>query len=164
MEDRNPYSPPAVESVWTPQRHETELASRWARLGGSFLDGIMVLLFTLPLLFLFGFFENFPDEPLSLGDQLFIGVLGLGIWFALNAYALAKRSQTLGKIVVGTRIVRSDGGHASFGRIVWLRYVAMQFLGMVPFVLIVDALMIFGSSRRCLHDHLADTIVVNVAP
>jgi hypothetical protein len=38
-------------------------------------------------------------------------------------------------------------------------------IGMIPYVgwifSLADPLFIFGESRRCLHDMLADTIVVN---
>ena len=57
-------------------------------------------------------------------------------------------------------IRRSDGSAASLARLVWLRNVLNGVIALVPFYGIIDALFIFGEARRCLHDHIADTIVV----
>ena len=49
-------------------------------------------------------------------------------------------------------------------RIIWLRNVVIWLLSMIPFLGVVvgllDALFIFGESRQCLHDKIADTIVI----
>ena len=42
----------------------------------------------------------------------------------------------------------------------WLRNVANIALGLIPFYGLVDPLFIFGEQRQCLHDKIADTIVV----
>ena len=60
--------------------------------------------------------------------------------------------------------MRSDGSQASFARIVGLRYFTTSVLAPIPVVGsiygLVDVLLIFRDSRRCLHDNIADTIVV----
>jgi uncharacterized RDD family membrane protein YckC len=60
--------------------------------------------------------------------------------------------------------VRSDGSPASFGRIVGLRYLPTSLITLIPvvgmFYALLDCLLIFRRSRRCLHDNIADTIVV----
>ena len=52
------------------------------------------------------------------------------------------------------------------GRAIGLRYLLNWFLMMLPFIGgiygLVDALLIFRASRKCLHDNMADTIVVKV--
>jgi uncharacterized RDD family membrane protein YckC len=72
----------------------------------------------------------------------------------------------VGKKLLGMRIVRSDGSRASAGRILGLRYTLGWVIASVPLVgslyALVDALLIFRGSRQCLHDTIADTIVVNV--
>ena len=58
----------------------------------------------------------------------------------------------------------SDGSPASFGRIVGLRYLTTSVLASIPLAGTVygllDVLRIFRASRRCLHDNIADTILV----
>ena len=46
------------------------------------------------------------------------------------------------------------------GGIFWLRNVVNGLLGIIPLYGIIDALFIFGESRQCLHDKIADTIVI----
>ncbi len=95
-------------------------------------------------------------------------LLGVGImvaWWAVFAIAsgilIAKRSQSVGKAAVGIKIVRTDGSRAGFWRIAGLRWLVMM-LGSSAIGLLglVDVLMIYRSDRRCLHDLIADTIVV----
>jgi hypothetical protein len=48
----------------------------------------------------------------------------------------------------------------SFSRIFWLRNVVNAIISVVPFYGLVEVLFIFGEARQCLHDKMADTIVV----
>jgi uncharacterized RDD family membrane protein YckC len=61
--------------------------------------------------------------------------------------------------------VRSDGSAAGIGRIVLLRLAPIWLMTLIPVVGVimaglVDPLLIFRQSRKCLHDTIADTIVV----
>ena len=108
------------------------------------------------------------------------GVLVLA-WIVLTIILVARNGQTLGKLMVGIKVVRTDGSKASLGRIFWLRNVVNGIPGMIAgamtgsgmtgtTVLIAsllgnlyafaDYLLIFGEERRCLHDRIADTMVV----
>jgi uncharacterized RDD family membrane protein YckC len=61
-------------------------------------------------------------------------------------------------------VVRTDGSRASFGRIVLLRNFVSSLPGLLPYLgwiyLFADPLLIYQDSRRCIHDLIADTIVV----
>lgn len=46
----------------------------------------------------------------------------------------------------------------SFGRVFWLRNFINGLIAIIPFYALVDLLFIFGESRQCLHDRIADTI------
>jgi len=72
----------------------------------------------------------------------------------------ARNGQTIAKKIVGIKVVRSDGSPASLGRIFWLRNVVNGLLGIIPLYGLIDILFIFGEQRQCLHDKIADTIVV----
>jgi uncharacterized RDD family membrane protein YckC len=56
--------------------------------------------------------------------------------------------------------VRVDGSPVSLGRLILLRNVVVWVLSLIPMFGIVDVLFIFGESRQCLHDRIADTIVI----
>ena len=78
---------------------------------------------------------------------------------------LVKRNgQTIGKKLAGIKVVRSDGSKASLGRIFWLRNIVNAIPSAIPFLGslygLVDHLFIFGDKRQCLHDKIADTVVV----
>ncbi len=80
---------------------------------------------------------------------------------------LAVRGQTLGKMALGVRIVRrTDGSNPGFWRTVLVRNVVPSLIGLLPFFgplfSLIDLLSIFGEERRCLHDYLAGTRVVEV--
>ena len=68
--------------------------------------------------------------------------------------------QSIGKKLLGIKVVRTDGSPASLGRLIWLRNVVNGLIGIIPLYGIIDALFIFGESRQCLHDKIADTIVI----
>lgn len=144
----------------TEETQEFELAGRGARFGAAFLDGViegMVVAFIARMEEAGG-----PSREIEL---LVVGTIFAGAFLALNGYLLARDGQTLGKRMVGIKIVRTDGTKASLGRIVGLRYLPMGLIGLIPLlggvVILIDALLVFRESRKCLHDQVADTIVVN---
>jgi uncharacterized RDD family membrane protein YckC len=86
----------------------------------------------------------------------------LGV-LAFQLHLSAQSGQSIGKRLMRIRVVRMDGSPASVLRILLLRNVVPQLInaGCNLFGL-VDALFILGRERRCLHDLIADTIVVKV--
>lgn len=88
---------------------------------------------------------------------------------ALQTLWLARDAATLGKRWLGLRIVRLDGRPAPFANAVvirsWLAIGGFAFAGLVLSVVVcllwgVDKLLIVGSDRRTLRDHVAGTFVV----
>ena len=84
----------------------------------------------------------------------------------LNLWWLHRYGQTLGKRVLGLRIVRASGERVGLLRILLLRIALPGLLGGVPYLgyLFVgaDALMIFSDGRQTIHDRIADTVVVDL--
>ena len=84
----------------------------------------------------------------------------------INGYLLATAGQTIGKRLVGTRIVNvSDERIPRFLPLLGARYGITWLVGLIPGVGtvygLVDALFVFRDDRRCVHDLFAGTKVVN---
>ena len=91
------------------------------------------------------------------------GLLLLG-FFIYSVVLVYLYGQTVGKRLMGIRVVRMDGRRVTFARFIFLRWLPLVLLGLVPLVRyvigLVDSLLIFRASSRCLHDDIADTQVV----
>ena len=165
MNTTNPYAPPKGE-VRDVAEYGGEPADRFIRLAAAILDGIIVgCMVYLPLIVVMagaGQLEDPPTEQndlvLALGAALML--VGGIAWIWLTILFVARNGQTIAKKIVGIKVVRSDGSPASLGRIFWLRNVVNGLLGIIPFYGLIDVLFIFGMQRQCLHDKIADTIVV----
>ncbi|MDQ6640257.1 MAG: RDD family protein [Pseudomonadota bacterium] len=164
--DDNRFAPPLahVEDV---AQGPGVLAGRWIRLGATLIDAVVAGL-AFGLLALVSPINVFrPSLASSNGLWMLLVqnlVLGFILFLVIHGYLIATRGQTIGKALLKIRIVRSDGTPASFARIVGLRYLTTSVLASIPVVGtiygLVDVLLIFRASRRCLHDNIADTIVV----
>ncbi len=160
----NLYAPPTAHVDDVAAEGEVRLATRASRLAAAIVDGILYgIVYWAIILLVFGF--SFMEvATLSLLTRIGLQFGGMGVYLALNGWLLAKRGQTIGKKILGIRIVRRSGSPASLGRIVGLRLLPMWLVAMVPFaglvIVLMDPLFIFRESRRCVHDSVADTIVV----
>lgn len=168
------------------------LAPRTVRLAAAFLDTLLAL----PLLIIW-LASAAGSIGLSLGalgghlkerpwlSQAGTVLAGGAAWvaFAVSSvavaclvlyqwYLLSTRGQTIGKRVMGIRIVDLEGKPAGFFSALLLRSwvfssvvsaaasftsVLIPFAGLVLFLL--DYVPLFGEDRRCLHDYLAGTQV-----
>jgi uncharacterized RDD family membrane protein YckC len=176
MNTPNAYAPPKANVADVSPGGELTLASRLARLGAAILDSIIVgaLIYT-PLIVTGALGSAFADV-MRTGDSLaFWGVFmsGAGFvsmllfigWAIITFRLVAANGQTIAKKLVGIKVVRSDGSRATVARIFWLRNVVNTLISLIPVVggiyAIVDSLFIFTERRQCLHDKIADTIVVD---
>ncbi len=139
-----------------------QLASRGKRLGGALLDGLIQAPIGVAML-LSGWLE-FDTDP-TLAKSIAWATFGLAVFLSLHGYLLHKRGQTIGKYLVKTRIVLLTGETPSLARTAGLRYAVPSFMYAVPFAgslfAVADILFIFGRERRCLHDYLAGTRVID---
>lgn len=85
----------------------------------------------------------------------------------LQAFLVVRDGQSVGKKLVGIRIVKLDGSSVRFVDGVALRTLLPWAVGYIPYVgvwlMAIDILFIFRKNHRCLHDLLAGTRVVKVA-
>jgi uncharacterized RDD family membrane protein YckC len=166
MNTTNPYAPPraAVKDVVDPDAG-SEPAGRGTRLVASILDGIIiVVMIYTPMMIGVGISAaqahgGKPQLHFSPIGGLFT-LVGLVAWIWLTVMFVSRNGQSIAKKMMGIKVVRTDGSRASLGRIFWLRNFVNILLGLLPFYGVVDALLIFGESRQCVHDKIADTIVI----
>jgi uncharacterized RDD family membrane protein YckC len=158
----NRYAPPraAVRDIARPSA-EDELADRGTRLAAAMLDGIVfAAMVYLPLLLLMipaGMSENGG----LFAAIAFIGALvGFVIWAGLTIKYVNDNGQSIAKKMLHIKVVRSDGSQATLGRILLMRNVLNAIISVIPLYGLIEVLFIFGESRQCLHDKLADTIVI----
>ena len=141
-----------------------EDASRWARLGSALIDGILIMIVTMPLAYFIGFFENLGEAPPDLGKTLLIAFVGFALYFAINGKLLYENAQTIGKRFNGIKIVNLDGSKPSIQDLIVKRYIPYFGFPYIPYigglVNLVNLCFIFGKERRCLHDRIAGTKVV----
>jgi len=128
------------------------LASRAKRLAAQLVDALaLTALVGLSML------QDVLPAPLLV---LFaVGALALAL---VQLVLLARRGQTLGKMALSLRIVRQDTGeNGGFVVNVLLRSAFNSLLALNPLYLLADSLLIYRADRRCLHDLIAGTIVID---
>jgi uncharacterized RDD family membrane protein YckC len=173
-ESSNFYAPPKSAVKDVENDGGLELASRWARLGAVMLDGFIGFIWFTPAYVMnFATLAQQPrGKPMAVwinlaktGTWFYVGVLGALMILAIDIFLLSRNGQTIGKKLLGIKVVRVDESPVSFVRVFFVRYVFNTFLTLIPLVgslySLIDALMIFSESRRTVHDRIADTIVVN---
>jgi uncharacterized RDD family membrane protein YckC len=169
MSTPNPYAPPQarVADVIDP-RQRYVAAERGTRLAAVMLDGLVfgALVYTP---FLIGMIAGAitagpqpggPGFTAAMGVGVGIGFIGFVVWCWLTIKFVLANGQSIAKKMLSIKVVRADGSPISLSRLFWLRNVVNGMLAIVPLYGLVDVLFIFGEQRQCLHDKIADTIVV----
>lgn len=169
-----------VEPLAVPVARGTgELADRGTRFLAWLLDNVIGFAVCLPGAFLLGFsflvdlLQQKVDASYELSARATLGVMLLAIGgltlLAIQVWMLSRRGQTIGKRILGIRIVMvADGRNPGFTRAVGLRWFVpslIQFgLNAVPplglLFFIVDCGFIFRADQRTIHDLIAGTKVV----
>lgn len=143
-------------------------ATRGSRLGASLIDTFIALAILGPVQYAAGVYDNFPNVTKQSPLQTVMWSAGGFVLFvALHGYLLKKNGQTIGKRALGIRIANvEDGSTPPLDRLLLWRVLPVQLVVLIPFVGVlasfVDALFIFRRDHRCVHDHIARTMVVRV--
>ena len=163
----NPYAPPQAEVRDNVAQEESELAGRGERFGAAMLDGLIsAVAIGVPV------FLSFDWDLAKAGDYagainptgMVVTLVAMLALIGITIHLVNKNGQTIGKKVCGIKVVRSDFSRASLGRIFWMRNVANAIPGLIPYIGNVYSLVahafIFNERRQCVHDKIADTIVI----
>jgi uncharacterized RDD family membrane protein YckC len=163
MNNENPYAPPRAKvSDVAEETEDLELAGRAVRLGAAILDGLVIAgLVAVPLMIgILVSGSNANGTSRFPGIAILLALIGFIVWAWFTILYVSRNGQTIAKKMLGIKVVRTDGSPASLGRIFWLRNFVNGLLGVIPFYSWIDPLLIFSDSRQCIHDKIADTIVV----
>lgn len=136
------------------------IATPGRRFMAQFVDGLIILVPFAIFAFVAIFAKGQPDpdafNPFS--ALMLLSLLGV---VAYEALFLSRNGQTPGKMVFKLRVVRPDGGKLSAGQ-AWGRAFSRSVLSFTRILGIVDALMVFSSEGRTLHDRMARTRVISL--
>lgn len=151
------------------------LAGRGQRLVAVILDSILSMVLVYGAFFALGGYglfarlnPNAAADPFAIMGGMFRAAApGYLVMAVIQGWSLHAYGGTLGKKLMGLRIVRADGSRAGFVRLFFGRGAAAVLPNLIPVVnlfwWLIDSLLIFRDSRQCLHDQMADTIVVSAA-
>ncbi|MEP6504405.1 MAG: RDD family protein [Betaproteobacteria bacterium] len=175
-QDINRFTPPKAHLVEPDSLADGPvLAGRGLRLVAVILDSLLISLVILPLYLVFGGMSIMtdldpnapPDAFAMMGKMLGAMIPGYVVAAAVQGWSLHAFGGTLGKKLLGLRIVRTDGSRAGFVRLFFGRGAVALVPGFIPLIgslwALVDSVLIFRDSRQCLHDQIADTKVVTAA-
>ena len=169
----NQYAPPKSTVADIAHEDESQLASRTSRLVAVTLDGLIGFIAFTPAIAMH--FAQIVQQArgsrllvwialAKTGGWFYFGVLVAVIVLVINLILLARNGQTIGKKLLGIKVVRVDGSPVTLFRVFFLRKVCNTLITLIPFLgsiyALVDTLMIFGEKRRMAHDYIADTIVI----
>ena len=149
----------------TEEFDELEQASRSSRLIASMLDGLIMMVAWVPSAYLLGMFETIDSGLEPTLTQLSVSAfIGIAFYFLVNWRLLSSNAQTIGKRLNNIKVVNLEGEKPSMSDLLLKRYLPFFGLGYIPFIgniaSTLNLLWIFGKDRRCLHDLIAKTKVV----
>ena len=155
----NPYAAPASE-VADPTPSEFEYAGFWIRTGATFIDAILIIAVTYPILYAIYGAAYFHDENAGIvaGPADF-----LLSWVAPAVMAIVfwlRKQGTPGKLALSLRVVDQKTGRTlTVGQSIG-RYLA-YFVAAIPLGL-GFIWVAFDARKQGWHDKLAKTVVVRV--
>ncbi|MBC7793253.1 MAG: RDD family protein [Clostridia bacterium] len=169
MAESNPYAAPTATLVDGTVTLNAD-ATRGARLGAILIDGLISFAVLGPVMYVSGYWgramANAQAGKIFSLEQLAWMAAGLIFFFALQFVPLSQTGQTWGKRVVGIKIITLDGKKPAISDLIFKRYLPVQLVPNIPIVgvwlCVIDVLSIFTKNKRCVHDHIAGTKVVNV--
>jgi uncharacterized RDD family membrane protein YckC len=142
------------------------LSLRVDRLLATIVDIVIGLAVTVPIALYTGTYDAvFHGQALTWSLYLETALVGWGWYLLVNAYWLIKYGQTVGKRLLGIRICDFETDAVPpFWRLL-VRVAVPSFAaraGLIGSLFdLVDILLIFGKNRRCIHDLIAGTRVVD---
>jgi len=132
------------------------------------VDSLIIFVIFFPLAFALSFVLSISGVAVhstlvSSASTIVVGLIGFAVFLGINWKSLNATGQTIGKKVAKTRIVTLQDEKPIIADLI-KRYAFYNLVGIIPFVgwivSLVNVLYVFKSDRRCIHDIVAKTKVV----
>ena len=150
------------------------LGGKVERFAAYIIDSLIAFLSMIPLGSQFftavndfsaGSIDSINSLTIENTNNFTLGIFLIILQFIIQGYLITTRGQSIGKIVMSLRIVNSiDGTNPGFIKAFLVRFILTQIITSIPYIgfiyIFADPLFIFRSDRRCIHDLMANTIVV----
>lgn len=156
-----------------PAAGRLHLASIGRRFGALVLDWLIVtvplvvltLVLTFGILIPRGLMKPGADDGLFAGVQFLLQLTLAGLGFVAGilyqGIQLSRSGQTIGKKVIGLKVVSPDGSDIRPGQ-AWTRAVVQKAFTLLSCLgILINYLTAFGVERTCVHDMAAKTRVVD---
>ena len=155
-----------METIQIQQIENKPLASLSDRLAASLIDAFIAMVIVLvPFFIIFGF-EGFTKLQLHYGFSFTVvmSIIGQCIYLLLHGRLLYKYGQTIGKRYMGIKITDLENNLPPFTTSYVYRFLFISLIALLPVVgsifYFIDVLFIFRGNRRCIHDLIAVTKVI----
>lgn len=148
-----------------------ELATEYQRLAAALIDSF-VLWGWMGIISVVKWYAKYAEDNMLMQtidsiNTIAVPLFGL-VLIGLGGYQtifLSIRGQTLGKQIMKIKIVDSRSyQNGGFVQNVLLRAIISGVIGVIPFIgwiySLIDNVFIFSSQKRCVHDRIANTIVI----
>lgn len=164
MDIVNPYVPGEADLIRERKTPELVPADRLTRLFAVLVDSGMIIVLAILMALIIPRFMGRNESSTSMAVIGVFVVAALLAWLGYNLKLMQDFGQTFGKRTLGIKVVRTDGSRLGLGRWITHRVLVIGLIGAIPYigwiVSLADNLFIFRESRQCLHDQIADTMVV----
>ena len=147
-----------------------QLASRGKRLAAAVVDIFiffpLVVLVAQPL-GLINISDPEKIQAFNLEQSIKLFIIGQVLFLLVQGYLLHTQGQTIGKKLLKIKIVSLDDKLLGIGKLYFVRYLTFSLIAQIPIIGaligIVNVLFIFGQDKRCLHDRIAGTKVIEAS-
>jgi uncharacterized RDD family membrane protein YckC len=165
-------APHSGSPLTRPTWRDYQLASWWERGVALILDGLVVLAISIPLRVACGFGAFVGGTDTTLERIAAVGIGAIAGLIYLPTIMKLTDGRTLGKLVFGLRVLRTDGNAMSYRRAAFREVVCKQLLlGLSLLAYLLPLIPIIGEAiddlwalrdhqNRAIHDTLARTRVV----
>jgi len=140
-----------------------EPAGFGARFVAYLIDNILLSVVGCVIGFVFGLAaglsSGMDSQSVATGVQLVANALGMLVSAAYFTFMIGAKGQTVGKMVMGLKVLRADGGEVGFGLafLRWIGYLISSVICLIGFIMAG-----FRDDRKALHDLIFSTQVVKI--
>lgn len=136
------------------------LANPWRRLVAVIIDTALIY---ISLIVVGGLADNDNSNVPFTSTWLNVFIILFFLLIATQIVLLTIKGQTIGKLALGVKIIKiKTGENGGFVTNILLRTLLNFLLRIIPLYGLIDILFIFNKDYRCIHDHIAGTIVIDL--